>query len=295
MKEQDFLKSISNVIGNDYIGDDCAYLKDLGIVVTQDSLIEGIHFKREWYTPWQLGYKSIAVNISDILASGAKPSYVTVALSLPKNTTSKFIEEFYNGAQNALYGAKIVGGDVTGSANDIVISVMAIGVTNGRRISSRKDAKIGYAIVVKGNHGSSASGLNELINNGKNYELIKTHIMPELEQKFSEFISQNINDDYAMMDTSDGLADALYKIAEASNTTLDIDYAKIPHLDCVTKEQVLFGGEDYKLVAAIPYELAAKSNGTIIGSVKEFNGIRLKINNDEYKTYDELNLYNHFE
>lgn len=94
MKELDFINIIKQQIGSSYIGDDCAYLKELGIVISQDSLVENIHFKRVWATPFQLGYKSIAVNISDILASGAKPAYVTVALSLPNNIDGKFVEEF---------------------------------------------------------------------------------------------------------------------------------------------------------------------------------------------------------
>ena len=95
MKELDFIKIIKNQIGGDYIGSDCAYLKDLGIVVSQDNLVEDIHFKMEWCTPEQLGYKSMAVNISDILAAGAKPAYVTVALSLPSDISDDFIKSFY--------------------------------------------------------------------------------------------------------------------------------------------------------------------------------------------------------
>ena len=66
MKEQLFLETIKSIIGDKYIGDDCAYLKDLGIVVTQDSLVEDVHFKMDYFTPAQLGYKSIMVNISDV-------------------------------------------------------------------------------------------------------------------------------------------------------------------------------------------------------------------------------------
>ena len=98
-----------------------------------------------------------------------------------------------------------------------------------------------------------------------------------------------------MMDTSDGLADALYKIAEASNVKIIIDYSKIPHLDKATKDQVLFGGEDYKLVAAIPETyLKYVDNAVIIGKVVSYNGVRLDISGTEYSSYDELKVYNHF-
>ena len=71
MKEKEFIEIIKTTLNSDYIGDDCAYLKDLGIVVTQDSLVQDVHFKTDFATPYQLGYKSAMVNISDICASGA--------------------------------------------------------------------------------------------------------------------------------------------------------------------------------------------------------------------------------
>ena len=145
MKEQDFINIIKTEIGSEFIGDDCAYLKEFGIVISQDSLVEDVHFKLNWCTPFQLGYKAVTVNISDILASGAEPKYLTIALSLPKNTTDDFVEEFYRGAKSALRGAKIVGGDITGS-DKVYISITAIGSDKNRKISSRKNAKVGYCV-----------------------------------------------------------------------------------------------------------------------------------------------------
>ena len=80
MKEKEFISIIKNTLKSEYIGDDCAYLKDLGIVVTQDSLVENVHFLRKKITPFQLGYKSVMVNISDIAASGGDPKYLTVSI-----------------------------------------------------------------------------------------------------------------------------------------------------------------------------------------------------------------------
>ena len=295
MKEQEFIKKIREIIGNEFLGDDCAYLKELGIVVSQDSMVENVHFKIYWYTAFQLGYKSVVVNISDILASGAVPKYVTIALSLPNGTDEDFIKEFYRGASSGLYGAKIVGGDITGSKSGIIISVTAIGSDKGRRISSRSNAKIGYKVVVKGEHGTSSAGLEELFSKGDNTELIKAHLEPKLEDEFSRFIAENIKTDYAMMDTSDGLADALFKIAESSSAKIVVDYSKIPHRKDVTDKQVLFGGEDYKLVAALPEEIAKKSGGIIIGEVYEYDGTRLDISGRKFLKYDDLTTFNHFE
>ena len=93
MNEISMLSTIKQIIGDKYIGDDCAYLPDLHIVLSQDSLVEDVHFNRKWCTPYQLGYKSAVVNISDILASGAKPEYMTVSLSLPANIDDDFAKE----------------------------------------------------------------------------------------------------------------------------------------------------------------------------------------------------------
>ena len=115
MKEDDFLKIIKTLVGKKYIGDDCAYIKALGIVITQDSLVEDVHFSMKYMTPYQLGYKSGKVNISDIIASGGIPKYISVALSLPKTTTNEFVEEFYQGLINSIDKVEIIGGDITGS------------------------------------------------------------------------------------------------------------------------------------------------------------------------------------
>ena len=295
MKENELINIIQKYTGAGFIGDDCAYLKDLNIVITQDSLVENIHFKREWCTPEQLGYKSVAVNISDVLASGAEPKYITIALSLPKSVNEDFVEGFYKGAKKALKSAVIVGGDITGSKQDIMVSISAIGSTKGRNISSRKNAKYGYAVVTKGYHGSGAAGLHELMVNGNNRDLILSHLEPKLEHEFSKALSTQITEEYAMMDTSDGLADALFKIAQSSGVKIKVDYSKIPHLDCVNADQVLFGGEDYKLIAAVPAKYVNLIDNIIpIGYVEKYDGIRLDISGDCYNDYDELNLYTHF-
>lgn len=284
MREQEFLNIIKNQIGDEFIGDDCAFIKELGIVVTQDSLIEDVHFKRSWCTPYQLGYKAVTVNISDVLASGAKPAYITVALSLPKNISPQFIEEFYKGAKSALHGAKIIGGDITG-ADKICISITAMGTTYKRKISSRGNAKIGYVIITKGAFGKSAEGLNELIKGGNNQDLIRAHLEPQLEDKFAEEISTQIKTDYAMMDTSDGLADALYKIAEASNVSI-----KVKNIEGI------FGAEDYKLVAAVPKEFLPNiSEYDLIGEVLHKSNFVIQIGDKKFTDYDEIGAYNHFE
>lgn len=293
MNEKSLIQIIKSTLNSEYIGDDCAYLKDLGIVITQDSLVEDIHFKREFITPFQLGYKTAMVNISDVCASGAKPMYMTISLSLPNSVDEKFVKEFYEGVKDASKDIKIVGGDLTGS-DKIYISATAIGKTEGRKISSRSNAKENYKIIVSGEHGSSAYGLNFLLNNKTEPEyFIKKHLMPVAQEEFSRQIAENSTKDYAMMDTSDGLADALMQIAQASKVSLIIDSSKIPHAPQVDMETVLYGGEDYQLVAAVPEHLLKKLDAyTIIGEVKNGN-TGLIIDGKVYTDIDEK-LYKHF-
>ena len=297
MKEQEFINIIKSTLNSPYIGDDCAYLEDLCMVISQDSLVEDIHFKKEFITPYQLGYKTVMVNISDICASGAEPKYITISLSLPKDTDNEFIEQFYKGAKYASKNVEIVGGDITGS-DKIYISAAAIGSTKNRKVSSRKNAKAGYKVIVSGEHGNSATGLNLLLKDNHtkgeiNNKFIKAHLMPEAQIEFSRRIAENIKEDYAMMDTSDGLADALFQIANASNVIINVDTTKIPHDLEVDMHTVLYGGEDYQLVAAVPENLLQKIFGyTIIGDVEQgspsvrFDGIILK--------EPENSLFNHF-
>ena len=311
MNEITIVDSIKNILSNNYIGDDCAYLKDLDIVVTQDSLVENIHFLRKLITPFQLGYKSVAVNLSDIYASGGIAKYLTISLSLPKDLDKDFVEEFYSGAKKALNGAEIVGGDITGS-DKIYISITAIGSAKNRKISSRKNAKAGYKIITNGVHGSSHAGLYALLNNiNAPQKIINSHLMPQVNSTLSDKISTIAEFDYAMMDSSDGLADALLKIADNSNVLAEIEFEKIPYDKEILKingldykKSILFGGEDYKLVCAISPEDLDKIDEklyTEIGVIKEKTDdslikLKYKDKTEVYTKNDvERHLFSHFD
>ena len=308
MKEKDLITSIKTVLNSPYIGDDCAYLKDLGIVVTQDSLVQDVHFSLQYMTPQQLGYKSVMVNVSDIAASGGMCKYLTISLSLPKNIDDNFVREFYKGAKAACgKDIQIVGGDITGS-DKIYISVCAIGTAEGRNISSRSNAKEWYKVVLSGKHGSSAAGLKLLqmgmgcpCSNSVRTNLISTHLEPKAQVEFGANVGKTVKEDYAMMDTSDGLMEALSTIANESGVLLEIDFDKIPHEKSIEnfenwEDLVLFGGEDYGIVAVVPqkYDIG----GVEIGQVKLGLGVDLKIKNTlkHYSKGDvEKKLFNHFD
>ena len=300
MKEKEFITIIKNTLNSPYIGDDCAYLKDLGIVVTQDSLVEDIHFSTKFISAFDLGFKAVMVNVSDVAASGAEPKYLTVSLSLPSNVKEDFVEEFYNGCKKACCNdVQIVGGDITGSEK-IYISICAIGKTLGRNISSRKNAKIAQKVIVSGVHGSSSAGLKLLLE-GKNSpeKFIKSHINPVAQVEFGKNISTTVKEPYAMMDTSDGLMDGLSTIANESGVLLDIDFDKIPHEKDIEQfenwqDLVLFGGEDYQILATVPQNF---QGGFEIGVVKEGLGVNLKLRDKitHYSKQDvEEKVFNHF-
>ncbi len=300
MKEKEFITIIKNTLNSPYIGDDCAYLKDLGIVVTQDSLVEDIHFSTKFISAFDLGFKAVMVNVSDVAASGAEPKYLTVSLSLSSNVKEDFVEEFYNGCKKACGNdVQIVGGDITGSEK-IYISICAIGKTLGRNISSRKNAKIGQKVIVSGIHGSSSAGLKLLLE-GKNSpeKFIKSHINPVAQVEFGKNISTTVKEPYAMMDTSDGLMDGLSTIANESGVLLDIDFDKIPHEKDIEQfenwqDLVLFGGEDYQILATVPQNF---QGGFEIGVVKEGLGVNLKLRDKitHYSKQDvEEKVFNHF-
>lgn len=311
MKELEFLKIIQDKLTKtSYIGDDCAYLKDLEIVITQDSLVENIHFSTKFATPYQIGYKSVIVNISDILASGAIPKYVTISLSLPKNTDKTFISEFYQAVEDLTkeFDFEVIGGDITGSEK-IFISICAIGLTKDRKISSRKNAKIGDLVVTTGVHGSSSAGL-WLLQNVIKHKIINKHLIPDVKNDFSNEIATKSTRDYAMMDTSDGLADALYKIAQASNVLIYVDLEKVPYEKEIEeiadkanvdyKDWIMYGGEDFQIVACVDKETLSKINPnyyTIIGEVKEKNEehfVEIQTDKSTIKISDLEKTFDHF-
>jgi len=329
MKELEFLEIIKNTLSkNSFIGDDCAWLKDLGIVITQDSLVEDIHFSLKFSTPYQLAYKAIVVNLSDIFAAGAIPKYLTVSLSIPNYLDNNFVSEFYKACDELSdeFGFEIVGGDITGS-NKLFISICAIGLTEGRKISSRKNAQVGDYVVTTGVHGSSAAGLFLLREKGEkeignrkweiensslltpHSSLIEAHLMPSLANNFSQEISTKVDREYAMMDTSDGLIDALFKIAQASNVLISVDFEKIPYdkeIEKVAKlanidfkNWIFYGGEDYQLVACVDKDNLDKlsANYTIIGQVEEKEAEHFVevVSDDTIQKISDLDkTFNHF-
>ncbi len=264
-KEKKFLNIISSTISdNSYLGDDCAYLEDFGLVLSQDNLVEGVHFDFSLMNYFEVGMKAVLVNLSDILASGSKPLYISIGLS--GKLDEYFISEFYRGA-NAVcceYGVKIIGGDLT-SGDKIAISITALGKPYGV-VSSLKVARAGDIICIKGVAGASALGLCDLIA-GINSPYIKYHKKPELFPETSYAVAQSADGDYVMTDLSDGLFTSLSKIVELAGVCAQIDYKKIPKVKDDFKAAI-YGGEDYSLLCVLNKEHFEHANKLGAGLVQ---------------------------
>lgn len=310
MKETEFLKIINKTLSNNsLIGDDCAYLKDFGLFITQDTLCEGVHFDLKYTDFYALAQKAVAVNISDLCANLSEPKYISISFSAPKSIKTKNIEEFYKGIEECCkkYEITVSGGDITGSKKGVIISICAIGkqIKTAPKVS-RGFAKEGQIVCVTRNYGSSAYALfclkNELnCSDG----ILSSHLTPEPDIEISKKLSKLKCKEIAVMDTSDGLCDALYKIAKESDVSIDIDFQKIPYNKEIEnykgnfKDLILWGGEDYGLVFCIDkkdYEKIKCKNIIEIGTVKAYNK-KYFVKIDDIKIDEKLfeeKSYNHF-
>ena len=155
------VKSKDVIVG---IGDDTAVIKPSGnnLLATTDMMVEGIHFDLNLITPYQLGFKLVSVNVSDIYAMGGRPQYLLLDIALNKNTEQSFVNRLFDGIRRAmkLYGVSLIGGDISSSRKDIVIAATLIG--DAKKHIRRSGAKPGDRIYVTGNLGDSACGLEIL-------------------------------------------------------------------------------------------------------------------------------------
>lgn len=231
------------------IGDDCAVLPlgDEALVFTSDMLIEDVHFLRSSSSAFDLGYKSLAVNLSDVASMGVRPVATLLSLSLPKELMGEYIEEFMRGyhALSSKYNVALIGGDTTASKGGMSINVTAIGRGPIKNIKRRRAAKVGDVILVNGLLGESAAGLKDIFNNDIDSPLAKIHKTPEPQVNEGEWLGMQ-EAVHAMMDVSDGVASDLRHILKLSGVGASIELDRVP--TSVDLHSALCGGEDYKLL-----------------------------------------------
>jgi thiamine-monophosphate kinase len=243
------------------IGDDAAWVDhpQRSSLVTADLLIEGIHFDLRWTSLADLGYKSVAVNLSDIAAMGGTPAYVMLSLGIPANFDSKKIDALYRGINRVAkkHGVSIVGGD-TNTADSLIISVCLIGHAPKKPIC-RSGAHVGDDIYVTGTLGDAALGLNLLRlkrrpQSGAVAQLLKRHHRPTPRLAAGALLAKR-NVASAMIDISDGLIQDLGHICQASGVGANIRQDTLPLSSAYRAlagktgmQHALSGGEDYELL-----------------------------------------------
>lgn len=254
------------------VGDDAAVLAASSEVTvwSTDMLVEDVHFRRQWQSPAELGYKSLAVNLSDIAAMGAVPRVALLSLGLPKGTEVGFLRELCHGFASLARdtGVAIAGGDTTRSASGLVISVTLGGGLAGERAILRRGASAGDRVLVTGFPGRSAAGLKLAEAGDTGFpSLREAFIAPRARLNAGKAAAAaGIT---AMTDVSDGLASDLRHICAASGTGARIDAAALP-VDSKLREAaaghgwgleelMLRGGEDYELLMTVPAERAPEA------------------------------------
>ncbi len=253
------------------IGDDAASININGnnLLITTDMMSEGVHFDFSYSTPYQLGFKLISINVSDIYAMGGEPKYILLSLSFPSDIEESTLYEFLEGVSSATkkYHITLIGGDITSSKFGVTVSASLIGFSD--KVITRGGAQIGDRIYITGFLGDSACGLQLLkkiqkpiyIEDGQYLDtplewgimkpLIIRHLMPQVKKTFF-----NKNKIHSMMDISDGLFIDLKRLCAESNTGAIIYEDKLPiseemltvssYLDINPIEICICGGEDYE-------------------------------------------------
>lgn len=213
------------------IGNDAAQL-DGDLVVTQDALVEGVHFRLDWISWRDLGFRAAAVNLSDLAASGAVPEALVVTLAAPADTELEHVVELYEGIAEA--GTPVVGGDTT-RADSLILSITAIG--RSERVPGRAGARPGDTIVVTGPLGAAGAAFRR-----------GSYLRPPVRLEEGRRLARTAN---ALMDVSDGLALDAARIAERSGVRIEIDLDRVPFAEGADLADLGFG-EDYELLAAVP-------------------------------------------
>lgn len=257
------------------IGDDAALWNTPpaeSVLITTDSLIEGVHFRTDW-TSWRdLGWKALAVNISDIAAMGGEPKVATVSLALTGEERTGDLVELYEGMGTIAKreGMVLAGGDIVRAPHDFGIHVTVLGNTRKNRVLRRDQAHPGEVIAVTGTLGAAAAGLALLqLPEGDPRRsaataplLIEAHTRPQPRVQAARLALEY--GATAAMDLSDGLFGDLPKILTASGVDATVDLAAIPVAASIRAlfpdrwlEMATRGGEDYELLLTLPIDRVA--------------------------------------
>ncbi len=248
-----------------HIEHDAAELRG-GVVVTQDALVEGVHFRLDWISWRDLGWRAAAVNLSDLAASGADAEGLVVALAAPGQTELENVFRLYEGMAET--GVPVVGGDTT-EADRLMLSVTAVGRSD--RVPGRAGAQPGDVLVVTGPLGAAAVAFRR-----------QSFLRPPLRLAEGKELGGHA---HALLDISDGLAVDAGHIAARSGCRVVVELARVPRAEEAELEDLSFG-EDYELLAAVE----DPGRFEVIGRCEEGEGVLLTFDGEPY----ELGGWEHF-
>ncbi len=268
-------------------GDDAAVVR-LGaerLVVSTDMLVQDRHFRLEWSSAGDIGRKAAAQNIADLSAMGARPVALTAAIALPPHTSVEWVLGVVDGlvAEAAEVGAVVVGGDVT-RAENVTISITAMGVPAGSRLVPRSGAQPGDVVAICGRLGWAAAGLAVL---GRGFKsprvVVDAHRRPH--PPYAAGPAAAAAGATAMIDVSDGLLADLGHIADASGVQIVLDPQLLPIDDQVRATAsafnadplgwVLAGGDDHALAATFSSDASLPDGFEIVGEVLAGSGVEV--------------------
>ena len=283
------------------VGDDAAVI-DIGDkyqLVSTDLLVEGVHFDLGYMPLKHLGYKSVAVNVSDICAMNGVAKQITVGLAMSNRFTVEALDELYEGIRSACehYEVDLVGGDTTSSTSGLMVSVTVIGEVEKDNVVYRGGAKVNDLVICTGDLGAAYLGL-QLLNREKemfkenptmqpdlsgNDYVLKRQLKPDAGIKYIEILKDLNIIPTSMIDISDGLSSEILHLAKSSKVGITIHEDKIP-IDYTTMNLAnefnmnpitcaLSGGEDYELLFTVSQEHYDKfkkdADFTIVGYVTD--------------------------
>jgi thiamine-monophosphate kinase len=268
------------------IGDDAAVVKpERGAleILTTDALVEGIHFDRRFSAPRDIGWKALAVNLSDVAAMGGTPRLALLSLGLPADVPPGDIHALVDGFLALAADARVTlgGGNVTRSPGPLMVDVTVAGFARARHVLTRGGGRAGDDLYVTGSVGAAAAGLGWLRESngieGMDF-CVRRHCAPEPRVRIGALLGRN-RAASACMDTSDGLADAVRQIADASGVGATIDAALLP-IPAAAREwfqragldpaaSAAAGGDDYELLFSVP----RRSRGRLATVIRQSQGV----------------------
>lgn len=266
-------------------GDDAAVVAapDGRVAASTDVLVEGRHFRRDWSTATEIGHRAAAANLADIVAMGAVPTALLVALCMPPDLEVRWAEELADGlgAEAALVGASVVGGDMSASPT-LTIAVTALGDLRGVAPVVRSGARPGDAVALAGRVGYAAAGYTVLSRGFRSPRLlVEAYRRPQVPYAAGPQAAQL--GATAMIDVSDGLLADLGHLATASGVAIDLrrDAFEVPaamhdaaHAFGVDPYGwVLGGGDDHALAVTFPAGVALPEPWRIVGRVGVGSGV----------------------